>query len=101
MDGVSRVNCTGHIPVVEYRPQCSRYFVCFPDLGVELVMGFEHKITAREIGANVCAATPFFTLIPVVPYQTEYPRHWLVYPNVRNIRDQIDLRVVDTITINR
>lgn len=98
MSGVSRVDCTGAIPVVEFRTQLNRYFVCFPDKGVELVMSFEDKITAREIGANVCAATPFFTLIPVVPYGTPYPRPWLVYPEVRKIRDQIDLRVVDIST---
>lgn len=99
MGGITRVDCTGHIPVIEYRGDW--YFVCFPKLNVELVMAFEHKITAREIGTNVCAATPFFTLIPVVPYQTPYPRPWLIYPDTRIIRDQVDLRVVDTGTTNR
>lgn len=92
MQGVERVDCTGHIPVVEHRN--GRYFVCFETLRVELVMSFEDKRTAREIGANVCAGTPFFTLIPVVEYRTPYPRPWLVYPEVDGIRDQIDLRIV-------
>lgn len=94
MEGVLRVNCTGHIPVVEYRSSSGKYFVCFKELVVELVMAFEHKVTAREIGANVCAATPFFTLIPVVPYGTAYPRPWLEYPLVDQIRDSISLLVV-------
>jgi hypothetical protein len=99
--GVSRVELTGSKPFIEFRTDLVRYFVCFPREGVELVMGFECKHTAREIAANVCAGTPFFTAIPVVPYRTEYPRPWLVYPKVREIRDAIHLEVVDTGTLKR
>ena len=101
MSGVQRIELTGSQPFVEFRADLDRYFVCFRKEGVELVMAFECKHTAREIAANVAAGTPFFTLIPVVTYRTEYPRPWLVYPDIRKFRDAIHLEVVDTGTLKR
>jgi hypothetical protein len=95
MSGVSRVDLIGHLPHVEAR-QCQgeiKYFVCFKDLKVELVMGFEEKLTAREIAVNVYHGSPFFTAIPVVPYQTPYPRSWLIYPDLGDTWRRIDLEV--------
>jgi hypothetical protein len=96
MAGVDRVDLIGHLPHVEAR-QCQdeiKYFVCFKDLNVELVMGFEEKLTAREIAVNVYHGSPFFTAIPVVPYQTPYPRPWLTYPSLGDTWRRIELTVV-------
>lgn len=96
MTGVSRVNLTDHLPHVEARQVQDqiRYFVCFEDLGVELVMSFEEKLTAREIAVNVYHGSPFFTAIPVVPYQSPYPRPWLVYPDLGDTWRRIELKLV-------
>lgn len=82
-DGVSRIKLDGHLPFVEYRKSSNRFFVVYPGLNVELVMGFEYRWTACELALNTYAATPFYTAIPVVPYKTPYPRPWLLYPNKR------------------
>jgi len=80
MDGVQRVDLKGHLPKVEYRPDSQRFFVVFPELKVELVMGLVHRWTACEIGLNVYHGTPFYTHIPCVDYRAPFPRPWLVYP---------------------
>jgi hypothetical protein len=96
VSGISRVELVDHWPHIEQR-QCQdeiKYFVCFEDLNVELVMAFEEKLTAREIAVNVYHGSPFFTAIPVVPYQTPYPRSWLIYPDLGDTWRRIDLRAV-------
>jgi len=70
--------------VVEYRSSSDRYFICYPDLKMELVMAFKSKQTAAEIAINAEAGTPFFTMIPTVDYDTPYPRPDYEYPPVRN-----------------
>ena len=96
MQGVDRIELTGHLPVIEARMCLDelRYFVCFKDLKCELVMAFEEKLTAREIAVNVYHGSPFFTAIPVVTYRTAYPRPWLSYPDLRDTWRQINLEVV-------
>lgn len=94
--GVARFDLTGHLPFVEAR-QCNdeiKYFICFLDIDAELVMGFEEKLTAREIAVNVYHGTPFFTAIPVVRYRTPYPRPWLVYPDLGDTWRKIELQVI-------
>lgn len=87
-----RVLLTGIQPVVEYRSRVDRYFVTYPSVGLELVMAFQNKYTAREIAIQSYAGTPFFQMIPTVPYQTEYPRPGLAYPVVPDL--EIQLRIV-------
>jgi hypothetical protein len=97
-EGVKRVDLTGHLPHLERRRDLShpdatsKYFVCFEDLGVELVMAFEEGLTARELAVNIYHGTPFFTAIPVVPYRTPYPRRWLVYPDLSDTWRRIEVR---------
>lgn len=88
--GVARIDLIGHLPVVEHRKSVDRFFVVYPDLDVELVMGFVHRWTACELAINTYAGTPFYTMIPVVPYQTVYPRPWMEYPSL--IIQQVELR---------
>jgi hypothetical protein len=79
---ITKVVLTGVAPVVEYRSKLDRYFVTYPSIGLELVMAFEGKYTAREIALNAFAGTPFFDTIPTVPYRTAYPRPNRIYPPV-------------------
>lgn len=87
-----RLVTSGHLPVVEYRSEVGRYFITFPDLAVELAPAFAHKYTALEIAINVYNATPFFTMIPTVPYDTEYPRPGLVMPPMQPVDVRMRLR---------
>lgn len=89
VSGVDRLNLIGHLPVVEHRRRVDRFFVVYPDLQVELVMGFVHRWTACELALNTYAGTPFYTAIPTVPYGTPYPRPWLDYPDL--ILDKVEL----------
>ncbi len=82
---------TGHLPVVEFRSSLNLYFVVFPTLNRELVMGFKHKFTAYEIALNCFYGTPFFQVVPSVPYDTPYPRPELEYPKMESLH--IDLRI--------
>lgn len=82
MSGVSRIDLIGYMPSVELRLSVDKHFVVYPDLGVELVMAFNHLLTAQEMAINIYHGTPFYTAIPVVPRNTPYPRPWLVYPEL-------------------
>lgn len=90
MEGIIRKDLTNQIVHVEYRSSVNRYFVVYPDLLLEVAIGFEHKFAAAEIAKNTVAGTPFYTLIPCVAYGTPYPRPWLDYPSVSCI--EIPLR---------
>lgn len=87
-----RVLLTGVAPLVEYRSKLDRYFVTYPAIGLELVMAFEHRFTAREIALHTFAGTPFFQMIPTVPLHTPYPRPGLAYPKV--VDPGIQLRII-------
>lgn len=82
MSGVSRLHLEGLKVHIELRQSVNRYFVVYPDISQELVMAFEHRWTAYELAINVFFATPFYTKIPVVPYQTRWPRPGPLYPLV-------------------
>jgi hypothetical protein len=94
MSGVSRPKLTGVPVVIEYRVSCSKFFVTFPSLAVELVMAFDHRETAAEIAVNVHCGTPFYTMIPTVPYRTPYQRPWLQMPPTDGVRESINLVIV-------
>lgn len=83
---------TGIAPTVEYRSRVDRYFITYPSVGLELAMAFENKYTAREIALNAFAGTPFFQMIPTVPYKTPYPRPGLSYPKLPG--PDIPLRII-------
>lgn len=87
-----RILLTGITPVIEYRASVDRYFVTYPSAGLELVMAFVNKYAAAEIAIQSFAGTPFFQMIPTVPYQTAYPRPGLTYPVVPNL--EIQLRII-------
>lgn len=89
--GVMKLDLIGQEVEVEYRSGIGLYFVVYPGLttldddlsplkGFELVMAFEQRMAAGEIAINTRLGVPFFTMIPVVPYGTPYPRPWLTYP---------------------
>lgn len=88
---VRRVDTRGHKPFVEYRPSCGLYFVVFEDLGLELAPAFSHKYTAREVAINSFFGVPFFTMIPTVPYGTEYPRPRIIMPRISDL--DVELRI--------
>lgn len=80
MTGVSRVKLGGVLPVIELRKSAGLYFVVYPDIQSELVMPFHSAAVAQEIALAVYQDQPFFTMIPVVPQNTAFPRPWLSYP---------------------
>lgn len=82
MPGVSRLHLEGLKVCIELRQSVNRFFVVYPELGQELVMAFEHRWTAYEIAVNVYHATPFYTKIPTVDYQSPWPRVGPAYPRV-------------------
>ncbi len=86
----SKFAVEGLLPGVEYRSAVDRYFVTYPDDGIELAPAFKHKEAAREIAINGYFGVPFFTMIPVVPYRAPYPRPGLVMPKIR----QIEIKLV-------
>jgi len=77
---------------VEYRSAVDRYFITFPQLDVELAPVFTHRLVAFEIACNVYHRVPFFTLIPTVPWGTEYPRPGLVMPYIGPVDIQLRIR---------
>lgn len=89
-----RMNLATLRPVIEYRSRVGRYFVCYPDDGVELIMSFHDNITAEELARNIYYGTPFFSMIPVVKYGMVYPRPNITYPKVDELR-LISITVVD------
>lgn len=88
----ARLDTKGIQPVVEYRSALGRYFITYPELGVELAPAFNHKWTAFEIAVNAFHGTPFFTMIPTVAYGTEYPRPGLVMPRLRPMDVPLSIR---------
>jgi hypothetical protein len=90
---MTRIDTTGHVPFIEFRPSVNQYFVVFEDLGIELAPSFILPDTAREVALHAAAGTPFYQMIPSVPYRTAWPR-----PNVKMPRlntDRIEHRVRD------
>ncbi len=78
--GVSKIELRGVMPMVEHRREIDMHFVIYPAIGFELVMAFRRVTAAIEIAESVFTGEPFFTLIPVVPIRTAWPRPWLSYP---------------------
>jgi len=87
-----RLETTGYKVHVEYRREPNVYFVVYEDLGVELAPAFDHRVTACEIAMKAYLGTPFFMMIPTVPYRTAYPRPGLVMPKARPV--EIVLKIV-------
>ena len=98
--GILKLELVGQEVEVEYRSALGLYFVVYPGLacpisqavGFELVMAFEQRMAAGEIAINTRLGVPFFTMIPVVSYQTPYPRPWLSYPPADDYH--LNLRIV-------
>lgn len=82
---MTRPSLTGHQPVVEFRSYCNHFFICYPQLGVELAPAFVRRETADEIGNHCAIGTPFFTAIPTVPYDFPFPRPNIHMPRQRFI----------------
>lgn len=86
--GIMKLELTGQAVEVEFRTSSGMYFVVYPEVhcpvqelvGFELVMAFDQLPTAWEMAIHTRRGTPFFTMIPVVPRNTAYPRPWLTYP---------------------
>lgn len=89
--GTMRLELKGQEVEVEYRSVLGLFFVVYPELsapkilksrpaveGFELVMAFENRHAACELAVHTRLGSPFFTMIPVVPYDTPYPRPHLV-----------------------
>lgn len=77
-----RIETTGHVPFIEFRPSVGKHFVVFPSLGMEMAPAFMFKVTAHEIATNSMHGTPFFQMIPLVPYRSPYPRPGLIMPKL-------------------
>lgn len=70
----------GKRPIIEYRWPVKRYFIVFPDLGVELAMAPKEYEVAYYLAYHSSLGTPFHTRIPCYPRNTPYPRPNVSYP---------------------